>query len=220
MTEAEWLSTGYTDDLIDYLRETGRAGPRKSRLYVCALARLLWNGLGHDTHRRLVERVEDFADGLIPFAELAAARETAAAFPERYQTEYDQADICPGRVAFGAAAEDAADGAWWARGHAAQICHHLPEVPVAGPFDPAGLVREVFGNPFRPVKFDKRWRTDTAVSLARQMYDARDFSATPILTAALQDAGCDSDDILNHCREAEATHVRGCWVVDLVRSVD
>ena len=47
------------------------------------------------------------------------------------------------------------------------------------------------------------------------MYDARDFSAMPILADALQDAGCDSDDILNHCRSG-GVHVRGCWVVDLV----
>jgi hypothetical protein len=38
----------------------------------------------------------------------------------------------------------------------------------------------------------------------------------PILADALQDAGCDHDDILNHCRDANAMHVRGCWVVDLV----
>ncbi|WP_255359505.1 hypothetical protein [Gemmata sp. SH-PL17] len=37
----------------------------------------------------------------------------------------------------------------------------------------------------------------------------------PILGDALQDAGCDSADVLNHCREP-AVHVRGCWVVDLV----
>lgn len=24
------------------------------------------------------------------------------------------------------------------------------------------------------------------------------------------------DDILNHCRDANQVHVRGCWVVDLV----
>jgi hypothetical protein len=36
-----------------------------------------------------------------------------------------------------------------------------------------------------------------------------------ILADALQDAGCDNDDILNHCRDANVTHVRGCWVVDL-----
>ncbi len=77
------------------------------------------------------------------------------------------------------------------------------------------LVREIFGNPFRPVAFDPMWRTDTAVSLAKQMYEAREFSAMPILADALQDAGCDNDDILEHCR-SEGTHVRGCWVVDAV----
>jgi hypothetical protein len=76
------------------------------------------------------------------------------------------------------------------------------------------LLREVFGNPFRPVRFKKAWRTDTAVSLARQMYDARDFSAMPILADALQDAGCDNADVLDHCRHPKQLHVRGCWVVD------
>ena len=60
------------------------------------------------------------------------------------------------------------------------------------------------------------WRTDTVIALARQMYESRDFSAMPILADALQDAGCDSPDILDHCRDPHATHVRGCWVVDLV----
>jgi hypothetical protein len=64
--------------------------------------------------------------------------------------------------------------------------------------------------------FNPAWRTDTAVSLARAMYDARDFSAMPILADALQDAGCDSDAILSHCRDTSLTHVRGCWVTDLV----
>jgi hypothetical protein len=77
------------------------------------------------------------------------------------------------------------------------------------------ILRDIFGNPFRPVTFSPQWRTDTALSLARQMYESREFSAMPILADALQDAGCDSDDILNHCRGPGA-HVRGCWVVDLV----
>ena len=38
----------------------------------------------------------------------------------------------------------------------------------------------------------------------------------PILADALQDAGCGNDDILSHCRGADATHVRGCWVMDIV----
>ena len=80
----------------------------------------------------------------------------------------------------------------------------------------ADRLRDIFGNPFRPVAFSPEWRTDTAVLLARQMYDARDFGAMPILADALQDAGCDSDDVLQHCRDPRGTHVRGCWVCDLV----
>jgi hypothetical protein len=48
------------------------------------------------------------------------------------------------------------------------------------------------------------------------MYEARDFSAMPILADALQDAGCDSEEILAHCRDATQSHCRECWVVDLV----
>jgi hypothetical protein len=79
----------------------------------------------------------------------------------------------------------------------------------------AALLREVFGNPFRPIAFSPEWRTDTAVALARQMYEAKEFSAMPILADALQEAGCDSEEVLSHCR-GPGPHVRGCWVVDLV----
>src|SRR5262249_33579532 len=78
------------------------------------------------------------------------------------------------------------------------------------------LLRDIFGNPFCPVTFSHSWRTDTVTPLPRTMYESRDFSAMPILADALQDAGCDNDDILSHCRDASLTHVRGCWVVDLV----
>ena len=76
--------------------------------------------------------------------------------------------------------------------------------------------RDIFGNPFRPVSFSPEWRTSTAISLAKGMYNSRDFSAMPILADALQDAGCNSEDILDHCRDANGVHVRGCWVVDLI----
>ncbi|AMV28399.1 hypothetical protein VT84_28605 [Gemmata sp. SH-PL17] len=78
------------------------------------------------------------------------------------------------------------------------------------------LIRDIFGNPFRPVIFSPSWRTSDAIALASQMYESRDFNAMPILADALQDAGCDNADILNHCRDTSLTHVRGCWVVDLV----
>jgi hypothetical protein len=54
------------------------------------------------------------------------------------------------------------------------------------------------------------------MALAGQMYESRDFANMPILADALEDAGCDNDAVLAHCRDEKATHVRGCWVVDLV----
>jgi hypothetical protein len=82
-----------------------------------------------------------------------------------------------------------------------------------------GLVRDIFGNPFRPVAADPPWLTPTVVSLARQMYGSGDFSAMPILADALQDAGCDDADVLSHC-QGPGPHVKGCWVVDAVLGLE
>jgi hypothetical protein len=79
----------------------------------------------------------------------------------------------------------------------------------------ADLVREVLGNPFRKITVKPAWRTSTAVALARQAYQSEDFSLLPILADALQDAGCDNEYILDHCR-GPGPHARGCWVIDLV----
>jgi hypothetical protein len=80
----------------------------------------------------------------------------------------------------------------------------------------AALLREVLGNPFRPVTLNPVWLTDNVVLLARQMYETEDFSPMPILADALQDAGCENVDVLKHCRDETLTHVRGCWVLDLI----
>jgi hypothetical protein len=79
----------------------------------------------------------------------------------------------------------------------------------------AQLLRDVIGNPFRPVALDPRWLTSTVVALAAGIYADRAFDRLPILADALEDAGCDSADILAHCR-SDGPHARGCWVVDLV----
>jgi len=71
------------------------------------------------------------------------------------------------------------------------------------------LLRDIFGNPFRPVAFDPAWRSEAAVGIARGIYDDRAFERLPILADTLQDAGCEHSDILAHCREP-GTHVRGC----------
>src|SRR5205085_12433942 len=79
----------------------------------------------------------------------------------------------------------------------------------------AALLRDIVGNPFRPVALDPAWRTAAVVGLAEAIYAGRAFDRLPILADALEDAGCDNPDVLAHCR-GPGPHVRGCWVVDLI----
>src|SRR5262249_51866038 len=79
----------------------------------------------------------------------------------------------------------------------------------------AALIRDIFGNPFLPVTLNPPCRTSIVTALAQSIYDDRAFDRLPILADALEDAGCDNADTLNHCRQP-GEHVRGCWVVDLV----
>ncbi|MBL8797494.1 MAG: hypothetical protein JNM56_26575 [Planctomycetia bacterium] len=79
----------------------------------------------------------------------------------------------------------------------------------------SAFLRDILGNPLRPISADPSWQTETVSSLATAIYDERAFDRLPILADALEDAGCDNADMLNHCRQP-GEHVRGCWVVDLV----
>jgi hypothetical protein len=51
--------------------------------------------------------------------------------------------------------------------------------------------------------------------IAQTIYDTRAFDRMPELADALQEAGCTSTDVLDHCRQLRE-HVRGCWVLDLL----
>jgi|GEM_PF-4569416 len=66
------------------------------------------------------------------------------------------------------------------------------------------------------IPFDTCWQTSEVVAIACGIRSQSNYSAMPILADALQDAGCDNDHILNHCRDPRQTHICGCWVVDLV----
>jgi hypothetical protein len=86
----------------------------------------------------------------------------------------------------------------------------------------ATLLRDIFGNPFRPVSFNPAWRTPTVVALATAAHDNRilpagtlDTDRLAVLADALEDAGCDNAEILDHCR-GDGPHVRGCYVIDLL----
>jgi hypothetical protein len=37
-----------------------------------------------------------------------------------------------------------------------------------------------------------------------------------VLADALEEAGCQDQDMLQHCHEQGKVHVRGCWVLDLL----
>lgn len=74
---------------------------------------------------------------------------------------------------------------------------------------------DVLGELGRPDPRWPLWRTDTVRLVAREIYRRRAFDQLPILADALQDAGCDDEAVLSHCRDPNSVHVRGCWVVDL-----
>jgi hypothetical protein len=79
----------------------------------------------------------------------------------------------------------------------------------------AAVFRDIVGNPFRPPAFDRRWRSEDTLGLARAIYADRAFARLPLLADALMDAGCDDGALLAHCRSV-GPHARGCWAVDLV----
>ena len=77
------------------------------------------------------------------------------------------------------------------------------------------LLRDIFGNPFRPITVDPDWLAPGVVELTRTIYEDRAFDRMPELADAFEQAGCTKAEILAHCREPGA-HVQGCWVVDLL----
>jgi hypothetical protein len=79
-------------------------------------------------------------------------------------------------------------------------------------------LRDIFGNPFRPVTVEQDWlasKDGLVPRLAKAIYDERAFEQMPELANALEEAGCNNEDLLGHCRQP-GQHVRGCWVVDLL----
>jgi hypothetical protein len=79
------------------------------------------------------------------------------------------------------------------------------------------FLRCIFGNPFRRINLDPRWLNFNVIETATAIYESREFDEMGVLADALLNAGCDSDELLNHCR-GDGPHVFGCWVLDLIRS--
>jgi hypothetical protein len=82
----------------------------------------------------------------------------------------------------------------------------------------ANELRDLFGNPFRPALLILewlQWSGGIIPNLAQSIYDEHAFATMSSLGEALQEAGCDNLDILDHCQKPGG-HVRGCWVIDLL----
>lgn len=204
MTEAEWLVCNDPRPMLSYLDGvTGKSkgGRRKVRLLLSACCRRAWHHFVALKSRDLIEASETYADGRLSYRDFRELWD--GTFKEHSRGAEGAHLACmAAHYQIWAAAKDG-----WPRVANGELVPNAPEK--------AQLIRDVFGNPFRKVVFGKTWRTDTSVAFARQMYESRDFSTMPILADALQDAGCDNDDILHHCRGPN-NHVRGCWVVDLI----
>jgi hypothetical protein len=259
-----WLTAQYQPDpKLGLYGGTPIATDRKLRLFACACCRLAWDGTpcprcggkGHffrpsasevdncrncqgsgkvggltdPRSRNAVEVAERYADGLATDEEMNAANEAA-------RLAWGEIDN-PSGLARYAVMDNIA--------YAAQRIAAGPFIDLPDHATQAALLRDIFGNPFRPVMLDElvcdrcggnrpsnppehingfvmcadclktrgkdcgilkkrpaRWLTPAVVAIARAIYEERRWQDMVILGDALEEAGCDNPDILNHCRWA------------------
>jgi hypothetical protein len=221
VNERQWLNGDDPQAMLRFLGES--AGDRKLRLFACACLRELWPWTQERAVRRAVLVAERFADGRATRQELQSA--FVVAWPNKWEPVRSAAaaaanapERCPwqgGRVqelaraaadrvvrcGYGRQKATVGDGRWGALCAAARKAQ-------------AELVREVFGNPFRTLSFEPSWLTPTVRAVAQVIYDDQELRDMPVLADALEEAGCDNEAVLNHCRGG-GRHRLGCWVVDL-----
>jgi hypothetical protein len=229
MTEAEWLACTDPQKMLEFLQ--GKGSVRKMRLFAIASVHLVWEWVIHPNSQRAVETSELVVEGICGTEDLGAEHKIAwnslpMAFSDRH--------ILAARAAAQTAREPAYDAA---RLSVEAIRKFFVERLVGARVwdDENSLVhrlfqgtegqkriverlREIFSNPFRPVTLNHAyltWNDRTIPKLAQSIYAERAFGRLPILADALEEAGCQDQEILAHCRQP-GEHVRGCWVVDLI----
>jgi hypothetical protein len=198
MTETEWLLCQDPGPMLGFLR--GKASERKLRLFAVACWRGIWPSIPHES-RRAAEAVERFADGKATLKELAATGWSGYA-AEATVLASEAATLTTRSVAY-----DAARDAGRSAGQNAFLTAYVT-TEAAHRKSQAGLLREIFGNPFHPVTFDPVWKTPEVILLARSLYEGRRFEDMPVLADALEEAGCSDAVVLEHCR-GPGPHARG-----------
>src|SRR4051812_600326 len=133
MTEAEWLDSDDSHEMVRSLR--GRVSGRKVRLVVCACCRLLWDKLSDERCRQAVAAAETSVDSPIPEDVLKPVQAGAqAAYEAVYYHGPAGSDYTPAQAVWCLALGLDFDAVSWL------------SVGSAG----VSVVRDVFGNPFRP----------------------------------------------------------------------
>ncbi len=246
MSEEDWLTSGRWLDLWFHSAEAGLRTERKTRLFAAAACRRFVHRLVDPRCLRAVGVCERYADGEAKERELEAAN-TGARFEKGGERAAGQRTaigraaavathwLCYAEYKVGRSTEAAPS----VHGHEALIAAGLmaedAEKPPGGPEAErvykeglalggriqADILREVIGNPFRPLTLDPAWATPAVLSLARAAYDERvlpsgriDPARLAVLSDALEEAGAD-EAILTHLR-TPGPHVRGCWALDLI----
>jgi hypothetical protein len=202
MTEQDWQTSSDPQAMLDFLQKREKASERKLRLFAVACSRRMWDWIDV-LGRTAVDAAENFANGLASPEELRASR--LACQGAGGQAAWYAAATNPV-----IAAHNAARSAQAGVANNAQLGSEAAELVAQ-----AKLLREIFGDPFRPLSVDPSWLTLHVVELAQTIYDDRGFDKIPALADALEEAGCDHQEILAHCRGLKS-HVRGCWLLDLI----
>ena len=239
MTEEEWLACTNVELMLKFLQS--KVSDRKLRYFALACCGRIVDLIVDRRAGAAIEFAEQFADvGAARKRGRPAIRKAADLLCREWEQarwrmtdEKEKARCLIAGTAARAANATLESSAWlsakWASSFSASarawewiIAHKPDSLPdfdhIAGrskQFEQVPLIHDIFGNPFRPIAVDLSWLTSTVSFLAEGIYADRAFDRLPILADALQDAGCDNDDILDHCR-GPGPHVRGCWVVDLL----
>jgi hypothetical protein len=211
MTESEWLAGKVPTPMHQALGR--KISARKLRLFAVACSRRLWHLPLGEGVREGVKMAERYAEGHATRRDLLdASRRTYFATQQSARQAALESTVDTARIVAFRAAEAAAGSGGEVFWH---DWHELDTVELAVQAD---LLRDIAGNPFRPVVLDPLWLAagDGIVPrLAATIYQERAFDRLPILGDALQDASCTDCTILDHCR-LPGPHVRGCWLVDLI----
>jgi NAD-dependent dihydropyrimidine dehydrogenase PreA subunit len=65
-------------------------------------------------------------------------------------------------------------------------------------------------------QFEKKWRTDKVLNVARLVLADDTAQTLPKLADALAEAGCSDSKLLEYCREKQPTNDAGRWVAKIV----